>query len=61
MRLRRRNWQGETRHGNHERRIEALEIHIQDLEDRLNERVSYLMARVPPLSDPLPTDEDMGL
>lgn len=61
MRFRRRNWQGETGRQNHERRIEALEIHIQDLEGRLNERVSYLMTRIPPLPDPLPTDEDMGL
>jgi len=33
----RRNWLGETSKQEHERRIQALEVHINDLEDRFHQ------------------------
>ncbi len=43
MRLRKkRNYLGETLTKEQNRRIMALEVHIQDLEDRLTERLGYM-------------------
>lgn len=58
MILRRKNWLGETEKGQHERRIKALEAHINDIEVRLDERVNYLMSQLAKVTPNAETAEE---